>query len=67
MGDTYRWKSENVSTAEVESVLSKYCDLKDLIVFGVTVPNFDGTAGIMPTIIVLNIIIINIYYIKAWE
>ncbi|ODM93551.1 Long-chain fatty acid transport protein 4 [Orchesella cincta] len=44
-GDTFRWKSENVSTAEVESVLSAVCGLNDVIVFGVPVPGAEGRAG----------------------
>jgi solute carrier family 27 fatty acid transporter 1/4 len=45
MGDTFRWKSENVSSAEVEAVLSSSSDLRDVIVFGVKVPGYDGTGG----------------------
>ncbi|CAG7786236.1 unnamed protein product, partial [Allacma fusca] len=44
IGDTFRWKGENVSTAEVESVISNLCDLKDCVAFGVTVPGTDGRA-----------------------
>lgn len=45
MGETFRWKSENVSTAEVEVVVSQACDLRDVIAFGVKVPHYDGSAG----------------------
>jgi len=37
-GDTFRWKGENVSTAEVESVISSVYGLKDVVVYGVEVP-----------------------------
>ncbi|CAG7823267.1 unnamed protein product, partial [Allacma fusca] len=45
VGDTFRWKGENVSTTEVESVLTCLCNLKDCIVYGVSVPNTEGKAG----------------------
>ena len=45
LGDTYRWKSENVSTAEVAEVLGAYPGISEAIVYGVLVPNHDGRAG----------------------
>ena len=36
-GDTFRWKGENVSTTEVEAVLSGLVGLQDAIVYGVEV------------------------------
>lgn len=44
-GDTFRWKGENVSTAEVESVISKELNLTDVIVYGVEVPGCEGRCG----------------------
>ena len=44
-GDTFRWKGENVSTAEVESVVSRVTGLSDVVVYGVTVPGCEGRAG----------------------
>lgn len=44
-GDTFRWRGENVSTTEVESVMSKALDLRDVVVYGVTVPGTEGRAG----------------------
>ena len=41
MGDTFRWRGENVSTNEVEAVISNNVGLKDAVVYGVEVP---GTA-----------------------
>ncbi|GBP61962.1 Long-chain fatty acid transport protein 1 [Eumeta japonica] len=46
-GDTFRWRGENVSTAEVESLISTLIGLKDTIVFGVTIPNVEGKAGLV--------------------
>ncbi|KAI8037454.1 hypothetical protein M5D96_009599 [Drosophila gunungcola] len=44
-GDTFRWKGENVSTSEVEAQLSNLAGYKDVIVYGVSVPNTEGRAG----------------------
>ncbi|EDW10817.2 long-chain fatty acid transport protein 4 isoform X1 [Drosophila mojavensis] len=44
-GDTFRWKGENVSTSEVEAVLSNLVNYKDTIVYGVFIPQTEGRAG----------------------
>lgn len=45
MGDTFRWRGENVSTNEVEAVLSNVLQQQDTIVYGVEVPGVEGRAG----------------------
>lgn len=45
IGDTFRWKSENVSTAEVAEVLGKSAGVVEANVYGVQVPGHDGRAG----------------------
>lgn len=45
IGDTFRWKGENVSTTEVEGVLVRCAGVKDAAVYGVTIPGADGRAG----------------------
>ncbi|XP_050545912.1 long-chain fatty acid transport protein 4-like isoform X2 [Daktulosphaira vitifoliae] len=44
-GDTFRWKGENVSTNEVEAVISSIIAQKDCIVYGVEIPYTEGKAG----------------------
>jgi len=46
MGDTYRWKSENVSTSEVENQLLEFVpELNNCVVVGAKVLNHEGRAG----------------------
>ncbi|XP_041641255.1 long-chain fatty acid transport protein 1-like [Cheilinus undulatus] len=44
-GDTFRWRGENVSTTEVEGVLSCLLGHADVAVYGVCVPGVEGKAG----------------------
>lgn len=45
LGDTFRWKGENVSTTEVENVVSEYEKIAEAVVYGVEIPNTNGRAG----------------------
>ncbi|KAM7393912.1 hypothetical protein PAMP_020748 [Pampus punctatissimus] len=44
-GDTFRWRGENVSTTEVEGILSGLLGHADVAVYGVSVPGVEGKAG----------------------
>ena len=45
IGDTFRWKGENVSTNEVAEALGVIPGIKEANVYGVAVPGMDGRAG----------------------
>ncbi len=45
IGDTFRWKGENVSTAEVAQALTACRGVREAVVYGVAVPGMEGRAG----------------------
>ncbi|WP_188489814.1 long-chain-acyl-CoA synthetase [Williamsia phyllosphaerae] len=45
LGDTFRWKGENVATTEVEGALDADSQIGQSVVFGVEIPETDGKAG----------------------
>ncbi|KAF2719158.1 acetyl-CoA synthetase-like protein [Polychaeton citri CBS 116435] len=45
IGDTFRWKGENVSTAEVSEALGSHGSLREANAYGVQLPGHDGRAG----------------------
>jgi acyl-CoA synthetase (AMP-forming)/AMP-acid ligase II len=47
LGDTYRWKGENVSTTEVERVVNSLDQVAESAAYGVLVPGTEGRAGMV--------------------
>jgi fatty-acyl-CoA synthase len=45
LGDTFRWKGENVATTQVEAALVDLHDVEECTVYGVEVPRTGGRAG----------------------
>jgi fatty-acyl-CoA synthase len=45
IGDTFRWKGENVATSEVENAIMSLPGVADATVYGVTIPGTEGAAG----------------------
>jgi fatty-acyl-CoA synthase len=45
LGDTFRWKGENVATTQVERALSSNKAVEECTVFGVEIPRTGGRAG----------------------
>jgi fatty-acyl-CoA synthase len=51
IGDTFRWKGENVATSEVADALTAYPGLLEANVYGVAVPGADGKAGMASVVV----------------
>ena len=47
IGDTFRWKGENVSTTEVSEAITSFPGVNDATVYGVAVPGYEGRAGMV--------------------
>ena len=45
MGDTFRWKGENVATQEVEKAIDTFPGVSSSAVYGIAIPGSDGKAG----------------------
>jgi fatty-acyl-CoA synthase len=51
LGDTFRWKGENVATSEVNAAVLECPGVLDATAYGVTVPGHDGRAGMAAVVV----------------
>uniref|UniRef100_A0A8D2PV53 long-chain-fatty-acid--CoA ligase n=1 Tax=Zosterops lateralis melanops TaxID=1220523 RepID=A0A8D2PV53_ZOSLA len=54
IGDTFRWKGENVATTEVSDVIAMLDFIQEANVYGVSVPDHEGKAGMASLILKHN-------------
>ena len=54
IGDTYRWKGENVATGQIQNVFSKFQGIKEANVYGIPIPGMEGKCG-MASIVIENL------------
>lgn len=50
-GETFRWKSENVATTEVEAQVARVTDIIEAVAYGVKVPHAEGKAGMVSLVL----------------
>jgi fatty-acyl-CoA synthase len=51
IGDTFRWKGENVATSEVSQTIAVFPGVTHANVYGVAIPNTEGRAGMAALVI----------------
>ena len=51
LGDTFRWKGENVATSEVSEAVADYPGVVDAVTYGVEIPGADGRAGMAAVVV----------------
>ena len=55
IGDTFRWKGENVATSEVAEAICAFGGIREATVYGVSVPGADGRAGMAAVVLDANL------------
>jgi len=51
IGDTFRWKGENVATSEVNDAVRDFIGVIDATTYGVSIPGADGRAGMSAIVV----------------
>jgi fatty-acyl-CoA synthase len=51
VGDTFRWKGENVATSEVNQAVTDCPGVVDATTYGVEIPGADGRAGMVAVVV----------------
>jgi fatty-acyl-CoA synthase len=51
IGDTFRWKGENIATTEVAEILLAHRGISEAVVYGVIVPTAEGRAGMAAIVV----------------
>lgn len=51
IGDTFRWKGENVATSEVNDAVRDFTGVIDATTYGVSIPGTDGRAGMSAIVV----------------
>jgi fatty-acyl-CoA synthase len=51
VGDTYRWKGENVATSEVSEAITSFPGIAEANVYGVSIPGREGRAGMAAVVV----------------
>jgi len=51
VGDTFRWKGENVSTTEVAATICAFPHVVEAVVYGVTIPGSEGRGGMVTAVV----------------
>jgi fatty-acyl-CoA synthase len=54
IGDTFRWKGENVSTMELSQTISAMSGVREAVVYGVPVPGYEGRVGMAALVVDQN-------------
>jgi fatty-acyl-CoA synthase len=51
IGETFRWKGENVATTEVSEIITSVPSVREAVVYGVTVPGHEGRVGMAAVVV----------------
>ena len=51
IGDTFRWKGENVATSEVAAAIATFPGVPEATVYGVAIPGTEGAAGMAALVV----------------